>query len=114
MEHREQRRKNLFLYLDVFDRETGRLLGHLGDISDEGLMIIADHAMPLNVLRKLRIRLPEDEDFDQDHLDAEVETRWTAPDINPELHCTGCLFIEISNADLERVEKVSQLLSFDG
>ncbi len=112
MEHRTKQRKHVFLYLDIYDRETGRLMGHLGDISNEGLMIIAPQPLPLHISREIRIRLPEDE-FSKAFIDLEIQTRWTAPDVNPDLHCTGCLFVDISPEDEALVEAVGKLLSFD-
>ncbi len=112
MEHRHKQRKHVFLYLDVYDQEKGQLLGHLGDISNEGLMIMMDQPLPLQVTRKIRLKLPEGE-FTKAFIDLEVQTRWTAPDVNPDLHCVGCLFIDISPEDQELVEAVGNLLSFE-
>jgi len=112
MEHRTKKRKHVFLYLDVYDQETGQLLGHLGDISNEGLMIIANQPLPLSTMRQVRVKLPKGE-FTKSFIDLEVQTRWTAPDVNPDLHCIGCLFMDISPEDEELVEAVGKLLSFD-
>lgn len=113
MEHRTKQRKHVFLYLDVYDQITGQLLGHLGDISNEGLMIIANQPLPLHLRQAVRVKLPEGE-FSKSFIDLDIETRWTAPDVNPDLHCIGCLFVEISPEDEELVDAVGKLLSFDG
>lgn len=114
MEHRHKVRKNLFLYLEVIDRDTQQLIGHLGDISQDGLMIICEYILPLRLRKNLRIKLPNSEDFTQQYLDVEVETRWTALDVNPDLHCIGCLFLHVDDADKTVIKQVGDVLSFSG
>lgn len=113
MEYRHRERKHLFLYLEIYDLETGQLLGHLGDISADGLMIIAEHSLPLHQIKKLRIKLPEEEEFTRPFLSLTVETRWAHPDVNPALHCIGCLMVKIKPEDRPVIQKVGELLSFD-
>lgn len=112
MEHRHHERKAMLLYLDVLDRERNHLLGHLGDISDEGLMLLNRQALPLYQHIPARIKLPKDEGFEQDFIDVEIETRWSAPDANPEFQCTGCRFLNLSADNLVLVKQVEALLSF--
>lgn len=115
MEHRTgQSRKHLFLYLNVFDRKSGQLLGNLGDISQGGIMIITPNSLPLDEEREIRIKLPEDEEFTTEYFDVKVETRWQKPDVNPELHCIGCRFLDTSVYDDELIEKLVALLTFEG
>jgi hypothetical protein len=114
MEHRGEGRKHLFIYLDVLDRLSGKLLGHLGDISEGGLMIISEHPMNLNEMRYIRIKLPEEDAFNAKYLDVKVETRWQKPDVNPELFCIGCRFKHIDQDDLDIVEILGKYLSFEG
>lgn len=113
MEHRGKERKHLFLYLDVVDRLSGKLLGHLGDISEGGLMVISEHFLPLNVEHYVRIKLPEGE-FNAKYLDAKIETRWEKPDVNPNLRCIGCRFVQIDQDDMEIILQLGELLSFEG
>ncbi len=112
MEYRNRERKHLFLYLDILDRKTGEIIGQLGDISSGGLMIITTHDIPLHIIKHLRIRLPDDENFDHPHLDIDVETRWAKPDINPELQCIGCQFLEISPRQHTLIVEIEQWLTF--
>lgn len=114
MEHRHRERKNLFIYLDVVKPQTGDLIGQLGDISNDGLMLICDHPLPMKQMMNIRIKLPDDEDFPQESLDLTVETRWTSPDTNPELHCNGCRFVNASSQDVAMAVQIGELLSFGG
>ncbi len=111
MEHRHLERKSLFLYLDVFNRETDSLLGHLGDISDGGLMLLTSMGLANGQLLKLRIKLPEGEGLPV-HWDVDVETRWHKPDANPDLYCVGCHFKQLPKEDLALITQIAELLEF--
>ncbi|MCP4700537.1 MAG: PilZ domain-containing protein [Gammaproteobacteria bacterium] len=106
-------RTQLFIYLEVLDQRTKQVIGHLGDISDGGLMIIiANQPLRLHQPKHISIKLPEDENFDKEYLNAWVEPRWIKPDVNPELHCVGCQFLEIEPEDQALIWEIGELLGF--
>lgn len=106
-------RKNLLFYLEIYNQHSGELLGHLGDISDSGLMIIGERPLTLNKTLDLNIRLPDLEEFTEAGLEVRVETRWTHPDNNPEFHCTGCLLIDIAPEDEPIIDQIQDVLGLD-
>ncbi|EIJ40945.1 PilZ domain-containing protein [Beggiatoa alba B18LD] len=106
-------RRHLFLYLEIIDRDTQTLLGHLGDLSKEGVLIITDKPLKMNGIYNIRIQLPEDEDISKPYIDVKVEVRWEKPDINPALQLVGCHFIEIDPEDLYVIDDVSEVLGFN-
>lgn len=110
MEKRHFIRKTLFLYLDIFDKRTGELLGHLGDLSKGGLMILANKPI-FSRIKHLKIRLPEGE-FSKEFIEAKVEICWARADINPNIYCVGCHFLKIDSADLVIVEEMVKDMSF--
>ncbi len=77
-------------------------------------MIISTHPLPLRKMLNLRIKLPDAEECPKAFMSIQVETRWTAPDANLDLHCVGCLFVNIDAEDQALVQKVEKLLSFEG
>lgn len=113
MEHRHKTRKHVFIYLKVFDQHTGELLGNLGDISKQGMMLIADRAFDLHQQLDIRIQLPEDDAFSQKFLDMTIQVRWSAPDVNPELHCSGFLFTNVNDNDFVVIQQMIELLTFE-
>ncbi|EIJ43619.1 PilZ domain-containing protein [Beggiatoa alba B18LD] len=106
-------RKNLLFYLDVYEKDSEELLGHLGDISDTGIMLITSYTMPLGETREIIIKLPEDEEFSDRTIEADVEIRWSRPDVNPEFNCVGCLFTHIAPKYKPLIKKVQEVLGFD-
>ena len=56
------KRRHLIFHLRVFDRETGEKLGHVVDISAEGMMLVSESAIDVDRDYKLQMRLPDEED----------------------------------------------------
>lgn len=88
-DRRKLERKYLMFYTRIFDRATGILLGHLCDLTAEGLMLICEQPLPEGKAFRLRIDLPEGFGFDRTHLDLEGCCVWTAPDIDPNFFNSG-------------------------
>ena len=58
-ERRKLDRKYLIVYSRVFERNLGRMLGYLGDLSLSGAMIISEQAQTVNSVLPLRFDLPD-------------------------------------------------------
>lgn len=110
MENTHPTRKHLLFYLDILDVQSGELLGHLGDISLDGLMMVADQPLPLQQVRVILIKLPEDEELTESSIEMKIEVRWTRPDLNPNLHRIGCQFVDISEKNRAIIQQVEQIL----
>ncbi|WP_062152892.1 PilZ domain-containing protein [Beggiatoa leptomitoformis] len=114
MSERNSIRKHLFLYLDVFDKTNNQLLGYLGDISEQGLMFISQTQIMPDQLLNIRIELPENlQEMNKMCIDAQVKTRWTEPNINPQLNCIGCQFIDLDAEYIPVIQQITELLTFD-
>ncbi len=104
-ERRKLTRKYLGFFTRVFDRHSGDLLGHLGDITIEGAMIISRKPIPTGIIANLRIDLPEYL-FGKDHLDTKAQSIWCMPDVTPEFYNTGFKFLEIAQEDTQIIERI--------
>lgn len=113
MEKKRSTRRHLLFYLEVYNQHSGELVGHLGDISNAGLMLVGERPLPLNKVFDLNIRLPDLEEFIESGLEVRVETRWTHPDSNPDFHCTGCLLLDIAPEDESVIEQIQEVLGLD-
>ncbi|OUD12332.1 hypothetical protein [Thioflexithrix psekupsensis] len=103
-------RKNLPFYLEIYNQHSGELLGYLGDISAEQIVILSDHALPLDQVIDLNIRLPDLEEFTEAGLEVRVETQWDSPDADPKWHCTGCLLVDIAPEDEPIIDQIQEAL----
>jgi hypothetical protein len=106
-------RKQLVFYLDVLDQHTHERLGHLGDISKNGMMIFTYQPLAFDGIRDVSIQLHGLEGFSKKTLDCKVEERWARPDINPKILCIGCEFIDLSPEDLSVIEQLQEVLGFN-
>jgi hypothetical protein len=106
-EKRKQHRNNLIYYLKVFDRDENVLLGHLVDITSEGIMIISEKPVPVQKLFNLRLEFPRDI-FGQKELDFSAMSLWSKPDLNPEYHDAG---FKLQDVPLQHVLTIKKLVN---
>lgn len=85
---RKVERRHLVFYLRVFDGMGSKVIGHIVDISAQGLMLISDSPVPVNEDYRLRMRLPS-EIADRDEILLNATSRWCKPDVNPDFYITG-------------------------
>ncbi len=57
---RKEKRKNLIYYLEIFDTDSNELLGHLVDITSEGLLLLSEKEMESEVNINLKLMLPHE------------------------------------------------------
>lgn len=96
-ERRRYKRQVLVMCLHVFDRDSGRVLGYLADISQHGLMLIGEQPLPPGEIFNLGIRvyqLKADLHYvsssEEAHIPCVAECRWTHP-VDSELHGSGLM-----------------------
>ena len=88
IENRKLLRRHLIYYLRVFDNLTGDLLGHLVDLTVEGLMLVSEEPIKTKKHYELRMVLPK-EIHNQTTVTFEAESLWNKKDINPSFYVTG-------------------------
>ena len=87
-ELRALKRRHLIYYLEVYDDETGELLGHLVDITTEGVKLVSKTFIEKDKTYRLRMQLPEGY-FDETVLRFEAMSLWSSNDVNPDFFDTG-------------------------
>jgi hypothetical protein len=81
-DRRTIKRRHLIYYLRVWKRPGGELVGHVVDITTQGMMLISEQQLPLNKRYDLEIRW-RSPDGEKDQVIAfSAETMWASPDIN--------------------------------
>jgi hypothetical protein len=104
-ERRKHKREILFFYTRVFDANSNDLLGHLGDITNTGAMIIGALELPTGQEYTLRIELPIGE-FEKDYMELKAISRWSEPDVDPHMFNTGFKFTKIDKADAAIINEI--------
>jgi hypothetical protein len=105
-EKRELRRRHLIYYLRVFDRNTDQLLGHLVNITPQGIMLISEEPLAVDVVFQLRMKLPSAM-VEFEYLDFEAKSIWNGKDSNPNFYDTGLKLIDVAP---ERIAIVDDLI----
>jgi len=90
-EYAKNRKKYAGRFFSVYNRADEQFIGHLADISSEGMMILAKRIIPEGTNMKLRIELPE-EIKGSDQMMVEARTVWHQRDTNPEYFRIGFSF----------------------
>jgi hypothetical protein len=87
-ERRKVKRRHLLYYLRVYNARTGRLLGHVGDISAGGVMVVSQNGRRLGRTVTLRLVLPN-QPRRVKVVEFDATTKWCRRDANPDLWDTG-------------------------
>lgn len=87
-ELRNLKRRHLIYYLEVFDQETGKLLGHLVDLTVKGMKLISKEQIPAGKSFSLRMIMPEEYCPEREVRFAATST-WCSEDVNPDFYATG-------------------------
>ncbi len=94
---RQADRWYLVFYLRVFDGMSSKILGHLIDISEKGIMLICDNPVEVNEDYRLRMRLPN-QMKERDEIIFSATSRWCKSDANPEFYLVGFQIYDLEPA----------------
>lgn len=94
-------------YFDVVDRKTQQSIGHLVDLTPEGLGIISREHVKRGQIFVLRIDLPEQVNR-VDHIQATVRCLWCEQDVNPEFYNVGFEVLSITPPYAEIIDILIQ------
>ena len=89
--HREKRaipRRHLVFYLRVFDGASGKILGHLADISEMGIMLVSEKKIKPERDFRMKIKLPK-EVSGREELSFSATSCWCKQDSNPDFYLCG-------------------------
>jgi hypothetical protein len=104
-DRRKYKRSDILFYARIYDKKNGSLLGHLGNITPEGLMVISDRPIEPESIISIRIELP-DAFAEKSYIEVTARSVWCVPDINPNFYDAGFQLQEVSPDDLEIIERM--------
>lgn len=87
-ELRQLKRRHLIYYLEVFDQKTGKLLGHLVDLTVKGIKLISKEKIAPEQSFSLRMIMPE-EYCPEKEVRFTANSTWCGEDVNPDFFATG-------------------------
>jgi hypothetical protein len=109
---RRLKRRHLIYYLRVFDHTNGQLIGHLVDITKEGLMLISEQPLIADKQYQFRMVLPA-EILNKAELTYVATVIWCKKDVNPDFYATGFRLVSISEEDMVIIESLIHRYGFN-
>ncbi len=100
------------MYSRVFERNLGRMLGYLGDLSLSGAMIISEQPQIVNSVLPLRFDLPDLQLFKAGQLDISARVAHCEPDINPAFYNIGFQFQDVTPEKKATIERMMDAYEF--
>jgi hypothetical protein len=107
MDTRRQERTRLIYHLRVFDARRKRLLGHMVDITPEGLMLIGETPVPVGRKYSLRMDLPRNLMADG-HLTFSAESKWCTKDTNEKFYSMGMRIVKMTSEAIALVQRLTR------
>lgn len=102
-DRRKLKRRHIIYYLLVFDHDTHVLLGHLVDVTTEGMLLISPQALETGRIYTLRMQLPY-EISGKKEMVFRARSKWCRKDANPDFYDTGFELFDIAGEDAETIE----------
>ena len=107
-ERRKAGRLILSYYLPVTDSSTEKVMGHLVDISPQGLMIDSKEPLPTDLDFNLRLELMEDV-AEKAFVEFSARIRWCRSDpVQPFMYNAGLEIVDISPEDSQIVQRIAE------
>ena len=111
LERRKFKRRSISYYLRVIDGGANQMIGHLADISQQGLKMDSQKPIPLSKVFKLRINTTVDV-ADKDYIEFSAITRWCELDpLQTGLFEIGFEIIKLDLHDAEIVQRIMEKYS---
>ncbi|KAA8558648.1 hypothetical protein FX985_05010 [Pseudomonas extremaustralis] len=105
-------RHQLSCFLQVFNRVTDKPIGYLGNVSEDGLMLISQLPMMVDVEFELRLKIPA-AGGDFQAIDLTATCLWSHEDVNPQHYDSGFSVVEASPEYGLLINALFQYFSFD-
>jgi len=106
-ERRRKTRQRLNSLTVVLDAVSGEVVGRIGNLTSEGLLLCSDRPLATGETFRLQIQLP-DEIAGRTRVDLEARSLWTQRAMDPTCYATGFEILHISDSDRNVIELLIQ------
>ena len=107
---RQLKRVHLIYYLRIFDKDSGENIGHLVDITTQGIMMVSEETIPSGKNFSLRMQLPTTI-TGREEIEFSAHSLWCKKDINPDFYVTG---YRINNITTQEAKTITALINAYG
>lgn len=110
--HRRIERHQLSSFLQVFNRITDKPIGYLGNVSEEGLMLISQLPLMVDADFELCLKIPGPEGEIQT-VDLTARCLWCHEDVNPQHYDSGFSVVQAGDEYGQLITALWNYFSFD-
>jgi hypothetical protein len=110
-ERRKYPRKDLLLFANVYNSDSDKIIGTLLNITLEGAMVLTESKIDKDRVMELHIKLP-DNFVKKNELVFTANSRWCAPDLNPEYYDVGYQFANGCDEDCQIIQAIIEKYGF--
>ncbi len=109
---RALKRRHLIYYLEVYDKDSDKFLGHLVDITTQGIKLVSKKPIETERIFSLRMNLPEGY-FNDSTLIFKAKSLWSGNDVNPDFFDTGFMVPDLDPKAKEIITDLVNQLGFN-
>ena len=110
-DRRTRKRVYRMFYSRIRDRHSGDLIGHLVDLTPEGLLVVSETPIEVGQVVFMQMELPEDVSEKQ-FIKFDVQAAWCRTDMDPSFYDLGFQFVEILPEDLSIIRHFIEAYGF--
>lgn len=110
--NRSTSRRRMFYYLEAKEADRHISLGRIGDVSENGLLLLTEVPLEPYARHRIEIQLPESLSISQKILTVSIAVRWIKPDHNPAISCAGCQIVDPGEQSQAVIQSLIEYYSF--
>jgi len=110
-ERRAGKRVYMMFYSRIRDRRTGDLIGHLVDLTPDGLLAVSETPVEVGSLLYMQMELPDDISHKQ-FLKFDAQVAWCRKDVDPSFYSLGFQLVDISPDDIAIIKRFIEAYGF--
>lgn len=110
-ERRKTKRRYLLYYGRVYDERAQMLLGHLVDITANGLMLLSEEPFPVGNTQTIKLEVTSDI-AERPYLNLTVKSIWCEPDVDPNHYNTGFEILALKPEDEPIIKAIIETYGF--
>ena len=110
-ERRTRKRVYMMFYSRIRDRHSGDLIGHLVDLTAEGLLVVSETPLEIGQVLFMQMELPDDVS-DKQFLKFDAQVAWCRKDVDPSFYDLGFQLVDISPEDIDITKRLIEAYGF--
>jgi hypothetical protein len=110
-ERRAGKRVYMLFYSRIRDRHTGALVGHLVDLTPDGLLVVSETPVQVGLVLYLQMELPDDVS-DKQFLKFDAQVAWCRKDVDPSFYNLGFQLVDTPPHDIAIIKRFIEAYGF--